>query len=537
MALNYAHVEDLGDPDERAFMDAEHTEETYEDDLGDDEEVLTLNPEDAKFVHELVTRTLLFCETLADIELRPYQRDLGYRIIESLILADGEEITALWARQSGKSETVSVVIAGIVVLFPKLAESFAIMERFKRGVWIGVFGPTDQLSQWVYKKVAGHLTSDYAQQVLDDPEINEQVKSGSSEIRLKSGSFIRRQTANPRAKVEGATYHIVLIDEAQDADDTVVRKSINPMLATTAGTKVKIGTPSFHKGDFFQSIQFNKRRATQRGQKRNHFEFDWKTVAKYNPFYERHIKQEKLRIGEDSDEFLMSYSLKWMLDRGMLITSEDLDFLADPSMQVVKAWQRTPVVVGIDPARTKDSTVVTVCWVDWDHPDPAGYREHRILNWLEINNADWESQYFQIMEFLEPYKIAYIGVDAQGMGSAVAERLERLMGHRCEVIGITSDLKNQSERWKHLIQLLQRNMIIYPGHSKARRLRVWKRFRQQMEDAEKVFKNQYLLVQAPDDTRNAHDDFVDSLALACAMSMKDTVEEVQAIEAPWFRHR
>jgi hypothetical protein len=78
-------------------------------------------------------------------------------------------------------------------------------------------------------------------------------------------------------------------------------------------------------------------------------------------------------------------------------------------------------------------------------------------------------------------------------------------------------------------------MVIYPGHSKARRTRVWKRFRQQMEDAEKVMKNSYLLVQAPDDTRDAHDDYVDSLAIACMMTQQDSVPEVEISTAPWFR--
>ena len=64
-------------------------------------------------------------------------------------------------------------------------------------------------------------------------------------LRLSSGSYCRRQTANPRAKIEGASYHIIIMDEAQDADDTVVRKSIHPMLAFYAGTIVKIGTPGY----------------------------------------------------------------------------------------------------------------------------------------------------------------------------------------------------------------------------------------------------------------------------------------------------
>lgn len=525
--------EDLGDPDdETTFVPPPDLQDSDEP---DDDPVTVLDPDEAQFVDELIKRIVLFCEEFADIELRPYQRSLAYRIVESLVLADGEEITALWARQSGKSETLSVIIAGCMVILPKLAMSFELLERFKKGLMIGVFAPVDSQSDFIHRRIVDKLSSDHAVAFLTDPEIDDVVDGKSKIIRLKSGSFCRRQTANPRANIEGASYHLIVVDEAQDADDTKVRKSIHPMLAAYAGTMVKIGTPSFHKGDFYKAIQLNKRRSTRRGAHTNHFEYDWKTVAKYNPYYAKFIQQEKIRLGEDSDEFLMSYSLKWMLDRGMLIAEDDLDFLGDPSMPIVKSWHRTPCVVGIDPARVKDSTVVTVCWVDWDFPDPAGYREHRVLNWLEIQNTEWETQYFQILEFLENYNIAFVGVDAQGMGSAVAERLQRLLEHRCEVVPVSSDIKTQSERWKHLIALLQRKMIVYPGHSKARRTRSWKRFRQQMEDAEKVMKNNYMMIQAPPDERDSHDDYVDSLAIAVSMSMQDTTPLVETFEAPWYR--
>lgn len=527
-----ALYENLGNPDlAEEFIpddDRNDIEEDEEEDYG-------LDPESAAFVDELIKRIILFCEEFSQVELRPYQKQLAYRIIESMIMVDGEEITALWARQSGKSETLSVIISGCMVILPKLAMTFELLERFKRGLWVGVFAPTDSQSDFLHGRIVDKLTSEHAFEFLSDPELDERVDGRSKVIRLRSGSLCRRSTANPRAKVEGASYHVVVIDEAQEADDMMVRKSIHPMLAAYAGTMVKIGTPSFHKGDFYKAIQSNKRRATNRRNRSNHFEYDYKVVGKYNPYYAKFIEQEKRRLGEDSDEFLLSYALKWQLDRGMLTTADDLDYLGDPSMPLVKSWFRTPCVVGIDPARVKDSTVVTVCWVDWDYPDPAGFREHRILNWLEIQNTEWEEQYFQIVDFLENYNIAYVGVDAQGMGSAVAERLKRLLEHRCEVIPVSSDIKTQSERWKHLIALLQRRMIVYPAHSKARRTRAWKRFRQQMEDAEKVIKGNYMLVQSPTDERDAHDDYVDSLAIACAMSINDTTPYVDQFEAPWFR--
>ena len=530
---------DLGDPDALRMYDADHAPD--DDFLTDDDipEVPELDEESAKFVDDLVRRTIVFCEALCDVQLHPYQYGLAYRIVESLILGDADEITALWCRQSGKSETLTMVITSVAVLFPQLAKTFKILEKFKKGVWIGLFAPTDGQADIIYNRVADKLTSPHATAFLNDPEIDEKASVKSKLLKLKNGSFARRQTCNSRAKIEGSSYHICIIDEAQEADETMMDKSIAPMLASTAGTMVKIGTPSFVKGGFYKAIMSNKRlmAAGRRGQKENHFEYDYKTVEKYNPNYSKFIKKEKLRIGEDSDEFQMSFAVKWQLERGMLIADDDLDDLADKRMEIIKGWTSSACVAGIDVARVKDATVVTVCWVDWDNPDAAGYREHRVLNWLEINDTDWENQYFEIAEFLAPYKLAYVGVDKQGMGSPVVERLERMLGHRCEVIGVDSDLKNQSERWKHLIQLLQRRYVTYPGHSKARRMRVWKNFRQQMSDAEKVMKSQFMMVQAPEGNRNVHDDYVDSLAIACAMSLNDTVETVEESEAPWFPRR
>jgi hypothetical protein len=486
----------------------------------------------ANFVDELVQRCIIFCEELWGQKFYPYQRSMSYRLIESMVLQDAEEITGLLARQSGKSEVVATTLAGCMILFPILAKTYPIMERFRLGLWVGLFAPVDEQSDLVYRRIIDRLSSERAAYMLQDPEIAQKLDAKSRVMRLSNGSSCRRQTANPRAKVEGSTYHVIVIDEAQDADTLVIRKSIHPRLAATGGSIVKIGTPGFNKGDFYNAIGLNKRRA--RGNRSNHFEYDYKVVCKYNPAYKKFISKEKLRLGEDSEEFQMSYALRWMLDRGMLITEDDLDTLADKSMPLVRAWHRTPCVVGIDPARVRDSTVVTVMWVDWDHPDPAGYREHRILNWLEIHNTAWEEQYFQIMEFLDPYNISHVAVDGQGMGSAVADRMQRLLGSRCEVVAMNSDAKTQSERWKHLIQLIQRQMLLYPGHSKARRTRVWRRFRQQMADAEKVMKGQYLLIEAPHE-REAHDDYVDSAALACATTLLDSVPRVEVIDSPFFR--
>jgi hypothetical protein len=281
-------------------------------------------------------------------------------------------------------------------------------------------------------------------------------------------------------------------------------------------------------------IQYNKRRDIngKRNHRQAHFEYDHRVASKYNDNYAKFISKEKVRIGEDSDEFQMSYCNKWILEKGMFVTDERLSQMYDASMPLVKQWWRTPIVAGIDVARTNDSTVVTAVWVDWDHPDGFGFYEHRILNWLEINNTEWEQQYFEIVDFLRNYDVYRVGIDAQGVGGAVTERLQILLPH-IEVTAVSSDAKTQNERWVHLTELIQRNQLVVPGHSKARRTRNWKKFNQQMSDLEKVYRGPYLLAAAPDE-RGAFDDYPDSLAIACSLSVTDTMPTITVSESPFF---
>jgi hypothetical protein len=490
-----------------------------------------------EFVNKLIDKIMSFMVVLVGHDLHPYQKPLARRVIESVIINDGEEITALASRQSGKTETVSDVLATLMVILPLLAKLYPdLLGKFKEGLWVGMFAPTESQAETLFGRTVTRLTSERALEVLGDPEIDDSTKRVGGVTRqiklMRSGSTITMMTANPRAKIESKSFHVIVIDECQEADDFTVSKSISPMLAYYAGTMIKTGTPTTSKNNFYRAIQLNKRKATGRGAKQNHFQWDWKDVSKVNPDYQKFIKKEMLRIGEESDEFQMSYNCKWLLERGMFVSSSVMDELGDTSQELVKVWHKTPVVVGIDPARKMDSTVVTVVWVDWDRPDEFGYFDHRVLNWLELQGDDWEEQYFQIVNFLSNYDVLAIGVDANGVGDAVAQRLKILLP-RAEVMPLTSSPTEQSKRFKHLQSLIQRRAITYPNHAKTRRLRVHKRFIQQMTDAEVHFKGPNFSVAAPKETY-AHDDFVDSIAIACSLTQELVMPEIQSTSSPFF---
>lgn len=261
---------------------------------------------------ELVRMIYKFCEAYSGVTLFPYQEQFALRIIRSLLENDGDEITALFSRQSGKSETVSTICGGLSIILPVLANMpmFANdkrLSRFKNGLMIGCFAPTLRQAQIVFNRMKKRMGSKQAQEVLSDPEIDItfDVSNGQNVI-LSNDSLISSQSASEGSNIEGDSYMLIIVDESQDVGNFKYSKSISPMGAFYNATKILIGTATTQKGFFYDAIERNKNDQANGG-RRNHFQYDYKVVQKYNPSYAKYIEGEKKRLGEDSDEFQMSY--------------------------------------------------------------------------------------------------------------------------------------------------------------------------------------------------------------------------------------
>lgn len=507
-----------------------------------DEEVFTvieeLTEEDLALIPGLVDVIWAFAVAFSGIKMYPYQEEFGRRFIESVLANDGDEITALFSRQSGKTETVANVVVAMMILLPRLAKMplfKRLLQKFDRGVMVGTFAPVKDQADTLFERIRDRLKSKRAERILSDPEIDDIVdKEGNTYVLRNCRSLVRVQTAHPKAEIESKTYHIILVDEAQGADEHVYSKSISPMGASTNATKVMLGTPKTEKGVFYKAIRRNKRAELQRGGKQNHFEFDWKYCARSNPNYAKYVKKEMARLGPDSDEFRLAYKLEWILERGMFITSSAMDELGDKKMMRTKHWPG-PCLVGIDPARKIDSTVVTVVWVDWDRPNENGMFHHRVLDWLEMPGEGWEEQYFRILDFISNYNVMAVGVDEGGMGDMMVDRLRHLLPADIQVEPIGSSPAEQSKRWKYLTELISGShpdygyLLRWPAHPSATRTKTWKRFYQQMTELEKKYQGPYMLTEAPDEN-GAHDDFCDSLAIACILSKDYSLPEIEVTE-------
>ena len=485
----------------------------------------------------LVKKIFSFCELYGNRHLFPYQEQFAKRVILSILENDGAEITALFARQSGKSETISLIVGGLMIILPTLANlpMFADDRRFqpfKDGVMIGIYAPTLKQAQITYNRIRGFLTCPTAIAVLDDDEIKLDFDTNNGNtIILSNGSKAIAVSASDGSQIEGESHHVILCEEAQDISDYKLTKSIHPMGAAYNATIVDVGTATTFTAYFYRKINQNKEEAKLRGLKsqlKNHFEYDWKVAAKYNPKYEKYIEREKKSLGEKSDEFQMSYCLKWQLHKGMLIDIEQFEANnTEPALEVVDYDMSATHVVGIDLGGSTggDSTVVTVVEVDWDFPivnetkvdeetgEEITYTAYNtyIKSWLEIFDLpDYEEQYHTIRDYLRNFRVARIVCDATREKS-LCDRLAANMS--CEVIPYVFSPKGKSDLYKKLSTEITAGRARVPYGPETIKTDEFLKFINQLSEMQKSYRGAYLVCSHPD-VRGAHDDYSDSWALA-----------------------
>lgn len=499
---------------------------------------------------EISEKCYRFCLEATGVELYPYQEEFAKRICQSIILEDGEEITALFARQSGKTESVSVVVVGLSVILPTLARTDGLKEdarinKFKDGLWTGIFAPNYELAGVMHSRMASRMQSETMMRVLQDPELGIDLQGGRKVLRLPNGSYVDANSAGPQANIEGKTYHLIICEETQDISNYKIRKSIHPMGASTNATMIKIGTPNQQKNEFFDACDRNRKRTATlgSGELPSHFQFDYEHPARNNPRYAAYIEKEIERLGYDSDEFRMSYRLHWMLERGHFIAPEIFDACGVRKTHNLKTKRKGKylkfklndsqyyndsttdnMVASIDIGRSNDSTVVTVAKVWWDNPIMfAGedrYHFH-IANWLELQGDDHETQYPQILSFLANYNIGSIIVDATGRGDPIFDRLRAdLYEDGVNVLPFIFSQRTKHEGYTIMYQEIKSQRLTYPAGSNARSYKRWQKFVREMYELQKDWRGKYMDVHAPTGGKRGgrtegHDDYSDSLMMLC----------------------
>lgn len=552
-----------------------------------------------KVVMRLPTRILAekivdFGERLAGIKLYNYQRTFAMCIVTATLVRDGREPTALYSRQSGKSEVVAVVSLALAILLPCLAQAFPDDERvgpYTRGFRVGCYGPKMDKAAIVYRRIRKYGESDRAQDIYRDPDINIIVtQSRGNSISWSNNSVVAAQTASDTVDNEGETWHLVIIDEAQKVSKRKIEKEIRPMLASTNGPLVMIGTASMASAYFRRNIEDNIRHEEETNQ-RLHFEYPYDKVVlerrtlfekearhfqkfermsakeqavaldrdptygtrpdQFHLQYEKYVEREITKIRGDMEDpaFKMNFRLCWKESSSSAIDEELFYSLAIPNLDLNQPGVSGHVVAGLDIAKGmnehSDSTVLTIMHVDTSNPVIASsgissgeddvlmlYNKTIVGIYTFRGMFENDGQYSQISDVLMRYPVCYMLCDSTGMGDPVTERLSVLLPH-VKIEGMKFTPTKKSQGYKKYLTELNSRRIYYPAGEETQDTAYFEEFVEQHLALRRTIKHGIDTCQAEP---GEHDDYPDS-AMLCNLAVElsmDVAQPMAVVESSLF---
>lgn len=330
------------------------------------------------------------------------------------------------------------------------------------------------------------------------------------------------------------------------ANGIVSGNSIEPMLSSTAGTLIKVGTTGMYKNHFWYEIQHNRQvdRRVLDPRIRNHFEFDYKRIIKdrreqyendgkrFHLNYEADILRKKARWGEDSQSFKLAYALIWDLESGMLLTDKEFNGIINRKLGLQMPSNTDYVVAGLDIGKSPAETVLTVARV-FQVEDQFDKPYKQILAWVTLGGMDYEAQHHAILDCIIEFNISAIYADYTGVGKAVVDRLMYACGEYVDITPYTFTSQSKSDMWFNFVSEIQTRHLIVPANKKVRATTEFMKFEEQMKNCQKYFNGSYMVCEK---SEGYFDDMVDSCALMCMAANEEQKvdEEMEVLDNPLY---
>ncbi len=457
-----------------------------------------------------------FASTVLGKPLYPYQAEVADAILSSIVHRQGRIFTVMMARQSGKNQLSAVLEAFLLTFMQqgtivKAAPTFnpqIINSRLRLLSLLDTSFTRDRIWQ-----SQGHM-------IGLAPELDPVL------LRTHVGPRVMFFSAGPESNVVGATADLLLeIDEAQDVTPEKFDRDFRPMASTRNATTVLYGTAWSDTTLLAQQRAVNLERERLTGL-RQHFEYDWHTLAALNPAYRSFVEQEIARLGADHPAIQTQYLLQPISGTGYFLNS-----LQRTLLQGVHRWQETPEEVGCyiagmdvageertDPEHSlmaqkhrsnsdRDSTILTIGHVR--------YNEFN-LPIIEVVHHEWWTglsymeQYSRTLALMDLWSIRSLAIDATGLGAGLASLLLDRFGNE-RIIPFVFSRSSKSRLAYQLLSLLNSNRLkLY--NSTAAPQNIYAECWQQLRTARYSLPGPDILNFYVDPV-DGHDDFLCSLAL------------------------
>jgi len=368
-------------------------------------------------------------EILTGVRLykRSQKREIR-KILTSILNLSGEEFTELWVRQSGKTETGAALILGCAVLLPLIsldpwwAAKFPKITLFgSRGFWSGIAGPKIEQARIPYRRIRKLFRKRRFKECLallgiwlDENTKNNCVFSHGSEIHCLS--------AFHTVEEEGWTFDLMWMEESQDITEWSVAKVFRPMLLSTNGTMVFVGTAGIRDSYFYRLVT----------QRKNLYKHTLKAAIRDNPLYEKTAHKIIDEFGPDSTIVKITLYLEWVLEMGMLVSPTVFDRMrADgqngryhfrPGLFTPKKRR----CYGIDWGKKGSDTCVVGGEVWDDHI--------RVIDLLRLEGTDYGDQYVIIKNWIRERGYGATVCDTTGTQEQAVDPMKKILPYVFPVI-------------------------------------------------------------------------------------------------------
>lgn len=473
----------------------------------------------------------VFVEEYLGIHFYEYQTEVSDIIIRAVVFRTGEEIPIEISRQAGKTEAIVCTVAFLMTFAKQITRIF---WGYEAGIRIIIFSPQREQAKTDFdrlKSYLGKLKFKGYKDLVDNKESNQTT------LQITNGSFCYIFPLTPTSNPESKSADLIIYEEAHKIIDAEKKNKASPMGASTNAPEISIGVGWYHKNDFKRLLDAKPKHPRFTAEKviearRKLFDIDGN---ERHLLYERHFKKKLTELGIDDPSLRTQYLLEWIMEAGQFMRAEDWVDITKPYLYLGKDGSRlywkpelidedhkSDCFVGIDTAKSPDSTVVTI--VRWN--EVTEWKE--IIAILELKGTNYSDQFTIISGYdtvagkrtgqgmFDYFNVVGVGIDSTGQGSFMPDMFKthtRFRDERSGLFEVKFSLVSKDAIYTNLMQVVANRLTAIPADDTLE----LRKLRKQLLDLETEYKGQFLTCHHPEGTENGeiyHDDYPDSWALA-----------------------
>jgi hypothetical protein len=364
---------------------------------------------------EVLRTFLLWVEQEFHETLYPYQVRVAKAMLSS-ILVDSKDLFIKIARQSGKTEVLTLLLRFLIVFHLPLTG---------KPLMAAIASPKGEQAKTDVDRIKKSIKQLRDRWQLEDRENNDSTIRAYRQDKLVCEMF--KFSLAPTTDNESKTLNVLVVEESHKADHAKRRDQLDPMLASTGGPTWHLGVGAARTSDFTTGCngQFPNSEPIVVpvdeviADRRTTYE---QTGDPSHLAYERKFNEDLRKYGRQNPEIRRNFYLEDTVEEGNFVSRERL--LSCARGQEVKVPVEK-LYIGIDWARVSDHTWLTVVNDQNDVIDWFKYPHVPYLQQIELMLGDLKKpRTFGTITFAYLERILAVKGDSTGEGDMPMEVLQ-----------------------------------------------------------------------------------------------------------------